>query len=107
MSDDFNTAKAFGIFFKYANEGKLSLKNSKNLEEFENVMGISGWRDIISENKKIEINQVEIESIISERNIAREKKDWVKADELRSKAEEMGVTLVDHGKNTEWTIKNQ
>ena len=23
------------------------LKNSKNLEEFENVMGISGWRDIV------------------------------------------------------------
>ena len=86
---------------------EFSLNNSKNLEEFENVMGITGWRDIISENKKIEINQVEIESIISERNIAREKKDWVKADELRSKAEEMGVTLVDHGKNTEWTIKNQ
>ena len=32
MSDDFNTAKAFGIFFKYANEGKLSLKNSKTLK---------------------------------------------------------------------------
>ena len=107
MSDDFNTAKAFGIFFKYANEGKLSLNNSKNLEEFENVMGISGWRDIISENKNIEINQIEIESIISERNIARERKDWAKADELRSKAEEMGVALIDHGKNTEWTIKNQ
>tara|TARA_Y100001970_G_C14259777_1_gene879103 strand:- start:22377 stop:23720 length:1344 start_codon:yes stop_codon:yes gene_type:complete len=103
MLDDFNTAKAFGYYFKYINDGKLSDKSEIELKEFEETMGVYGWRDEILASDEIEIvNKDEIEKIILERNKARENKEWEKADLLREKAEKMGIKLVDNQNGTTW-----
>lgn len=103
MLDDFNTAKAFGYYFKLINDQKLSNDSTHELNRFEETMGIRGWRDDIidSENSNI-VDKKIIEEIISERNIARKNKDWEKADKLRKEAEELGVKLIDNGDVTTW-----
>ena len=104
MLDDFNTAKAFGYYFKYINESLLTLSNLSFIEEFENNMGIVGWRDEITNEDPLstELDEDKIESLISDRNKAREQKDWGKADELRIKAEQLGIKLIDTKNGTDW-----
>jgi cysteinyl-tRNA synthetase len=103
MLDDFNTAKAFGFYFKFINDGKLSNQNESEMNEFEQVMGISGWRDeIIEDNKENSLDADLIEKIILERDKARGEKNWKKADQLRKDAESKGVRLLDDEKGTTW-----
>ena len=103
MLDDFNTAKALGYYFKFINDGKLSSKSTVELDEFEETMGISGWRNDISDSMdRKSINKEEIEELIIERNKARSDKDWSKADELRERAKELGVKLLDNDEGTTW-----
>ena len=104
MLDDFNTAKAFGYYFKYINEGLLSLKDNEFIEEFEKTMGIFGWRNQFVENQTstIKPNQEEIALLIADRNRARNEKDWKKADELRLEAEKLGIKLIDSKDGTSW-----
>ena len=104
MLDDFNTAKAFGYYFKYINEGLLSLKDNEFIEEFEKTMGIFGWRNQFVENQTstIKPNEEEIALLIADRNRARNEKDWKKADELRLEAEKLGIKLIDSKDGTSW-----
>ena len=103
MLDDFNTAKAFGYYFKFINDGNLSDKSSLDLEEFEQTMGIYGWRnEVFQTNEKEKIDKNKIEKIILERNKAREDKDWEKADLLREEAEKLGIKLIDNQNGTRW-----
>ena len=104
MLDDFNTAKAFGYYFKYINEGLLSLKDNEFIEEFEKTMGIFGWRNQFVENQtsNIKPNEEEIALLIADRNRARNEKDWEKADELRLEAEKLGIKLIDSKDGTSW-----
>ena len=103
MLDDFNTAKALGYYFKFINDGKLSSKSTVELDEFEETMGISGWRNDISDSMdRKSINKEEIEELIIRRNKARSDKDWSKADELRERAKELGVRLLDNDEGTTW-----
>ena len=104
MLDDFNTAKAFGYYFKYINEGLLSLKDNEFIEEFEKTMGIFGWRNQFVENQTstIKPNEEEIALLKADRNRARNEKDWEKADELRLEAEKLGIKLIDSKDGTSW-----
>tara|TARA_Y100000588_G_scaffold375842_1_gene452759 strand:- start:114 stop:1481 length:1368 start_codon:yes stop_codon:yes gene_type:complete len=104
MLDDFNTAKAFGYYFKYINEGLLSLEDNEFIEEFEKTMGIFGWRNQFVENQTstIKPNEEEIALLIADRNRARNEKDWEKADELRLEAEKLGIKLIDSKDGTSW-----
>ena len=104
MLDDFNTAEAFGYYFKYINEGLLSLKDNEFIEEFEKTMGIFGWRNQFVENQTstIKPNEEEIALLIADRNRARNEKDWEKADELRLEAEKLGIKLIDSKDGTSW-----
>ena len=44
----------------------------------------------------------EIDALIKEREEAREKKNWSKADQIRSKLKEMGIEVVDGPDKTLW-----
>jgi cysteinyl-tRNA synthetase len=103
MLDDFNTAKAFGYYFKFINNGSLSPETDSEVSEFEETMGIRGWRDENIQSKKDTIvDEVKIKQIIFERDRARKDKNWIKADELRYEAEELGVKLLDKEGKTTW-----
>ncbi len=108
MLDDFNTAQAIGYYFKYINEGILTISNLDLIEEFEETIGIDGWRDEISnvinlqKSSNRDFNEEQIQKIILERASAREAKDWEKADTLRSEAKKLGIRLIDNEDGTSW-----
>ena len=85
-----------------------TLKSNKitqgsKIKEFEEVMGIYGWRNEINEDDKSKsFDNAKIEEIIKERNKARKEKDWDKADKLRELAESYGIKLLDNEKGTTW-----
>ncbi len=111
MRDDFNSAKAFGYYFKYINERALTKSNIDLIEEFEITMGIFGWRNEINDDTSSEesfeqkFDQERIQKIILERNMARQIKNWKKADDLRLQAEELGIELIDTKNGTSWKRK--
>ena len=108
MLDDFNSAKAFGYYFKYINEGTLTKSDIDLIEEFETTMGIFGWRDEINDDISSqepfdkEFDEEKIQKIILERDNARQIKDWKKADNLRLEAEKLGIKLKDTKDGTNW-----
>ena len=108
MLDDFNTAQAIGYYFKYINEGILTISNLDLIEEFEETIGIDGWRDEINNSINLQkssnrnFNEEQIQKIILERASARNAKDWEKADILRSEAKKLGIRLIDNEDGTSW-----
>ena len=108
MLDDFNTAQAIGYYFKYINEGILTISNLDLIEEFEETIGIDGWRDEINNSINLQkssnrnFNEEQIQKIILERARARDAKDWEKADILRSEAKKLGIRLIDNEDGTSW-----
>jgi len=106
MLDDFNTAKAFGIFFKCVNDGEININNIDEIKEFENVMGINGWMNLLAIKEESKGDEI-IREIIDKRNLARKEKNWKLADELRDKAEKLGFILVDKKDSTTWEPKDR
>jgi cysteinyl-tRNA synthetase len=47
-------------------------------------------------------SDVQIDALIKERNNARARKDWKKADEIRAKLSAMGIQLEDTAEGTRW-----
>jgi cysteinyl-tRNA synthetase len=112
MEDDFNTARALGYMFDFVNKvNKVMAERSPNLsfllaaERALTGMGsISGFvkgRAV----EKARIDEFQIEMLIDERNIARRKRDWEKADEIRSDLEKIGVVLEDTPVGTRWKYR--
>lgn len=63
------------------------------LDEIRDLLGITLHRDDITDEQK---------SLITEREQARESKDWAKSDELRDKLAEQGVAVRDTPNGTVW-----
>jgi len=108
MHDDFNTAKAIGIFFKYINDGKINPSNINQVKNFEQVMGITNWTSILEHDSETSnIDSSFINNLISKRNEARKNKNWELADELRNEAEQKGFILIDEKEQTLWKTKDR
>ena len=105
MDDDVNTADAVSVVFdlvKFANSeaaGEISREYAKALKEEILMLGdILGLRF----EKKEEVLDSEIEELIAERQAARKAKDFKKADEIRGRLLEMGITLLDTREGVKW-----
>src|SRR3989344_90948 len=100
MNDDFNTPVAFSIIFNFINEvnKKGGGKKSYNLMlEFDKIFNI-----LTIKEKKI---SAEIKKLILEREKARKKKDFRKADEIRERLKKQGILLEDTEKGVKWKTK--
>ena len=108
MDDDLNTADAIAAIFDivYAANTTISAEHSnsikiidKILSEIKELGGVLGLFNKERENNADE----EIEELIKARTEARKNKDWAKADEIRNKLSEMGITLKDTPAGVQWT----
>ena len=124
MDDDFNTARAIGYLFdairllnaslsgKTAEASPAVLEQAeKGLREIGAVLGLfreepEGYLRLDREREaaKRGLAVVEIEALIAERRVAREAKDWQRADEIRKSLAVQGVILQDSPTATTWTI---
>ncbi len=107
MNDDFNTREGIAELFQLArisnnyDGSELDSDLLKSLvDTFEtygsNVLGLFS-SEIIDDGL-----EGKIESLISERNSAREAKDWSKSDSIRDKLHSMGIEIQDTPDGTKW-----
>ncbi len=105
MDDDFNTADAIAAIFelvKYLNT-HASAENSraylkKCLERLKTLCDILG----LVVDKKTELLDADIETLIAERQQARKEKNFARADEIRAELLEKGIVLEDTREGVKW-----
>ena len=107
MSTDLNTSLALGSIFELSksinqsyNQNMNINKSQKTLLDLLNILGI----DIKSEsiNPKQDIDTLNIEKLIRDRDEFREKKNYAKADEIRDQLDAMGISIYDSEDGTKW-----
>ncbi|SNQ62334.1 cysteine--tRNA ligase [Candidatus Methanoperedens nitratireducens] len=109
MDNDLNTPGAFAAIFGMVGEVNtaiekedLSAGNAKAVYElmlkFDSVLGV------LTLKEKGELPG-EIETLIGEREKARNRKDFKQADEIRKKLEDMGIVLEDTKEGVRWRKK--
>ena len=101
LADDLNTPLVFTKLHRLASMGKLSelLGTARFLGLLLTDKGTDGSYSILSEYQKIQV-----ENLIAERLEAKEKKDFIKADLIRKKLEDVSITIMDQTDGTKWSI---
>jgi len=121
MDDDLNTAGAIGLIFEKVKEmnrildayqarpDDSALTLLKN--ERENLIKAARVLGLLEDNPEVffgkisqtpDIDPEEVEKMIRERSEARARKDWVMADSIRDRLQEMGIVLEDSPQGTIW-----
>jgi len=106
MENDVNTPLALTHFFKIISlVNKQIDEDSFSKDDLEaarkTIHELGEFFQIIPEIKK-EKPPIEVEKLIREREEARKKKDWKKADEIREKIRELGYALEDTVEGVRW-----
>jgi len=113
LKDDFNSPKLISFLHKILDKLNKSLLNDKNesksmanlLISSGSVMGLfksnpdEYFKFLSSEAL---ITEEEIEDLITQRNLARNEKDFMKSDKIRDDLKAKGITLEDVGEKTTW-----
>jgi cysteinyl-tRNA synthetase len=124
MDDDFNTAVALAALFELGHDLNRLLQNPtpnapqvihKGREAFAvagEVLGIFQEdpqafleAERVRKTEKLTLTPEEIEKLITERNEARNKKNWARADEIRDHLASQGIILEDTSKGTTWRVQ--
>ncbi len=58
------------------------------MELMENILGIVPWQEVATEDKRVRL-------LVEEREKARQRKDWAKADALREEIKSLGYVVED------------
>jgi cysteinyl-tRNA synthetase len=124
MDDDLNTVSAIGLLFEKVRElNKLLEPGPDSAGEFPRQRLDDGRRALIRAARVLgllhedpkaffsrlaegsqAVDPAEVERLIQERASARSAKDWARADAIRNRLKEMGVTLEDGPKGTTWRM---
>ena len=112
LCDDLNTPKALSELSRLCK--KLKSENDTNkISELKSKIISSGqligllqesFSDLLRPSLDDQENQ-KINALILDRKHARKNKDYKKADEIRSKLDELGITLEDNNDQTSWRKK--
>jgi len=129
MDDDFNTALVVGDVFEAlrmtnrylddSQKGALSeeamesiLASKEAITRIGSVLGVFNNEPeaYFSQKEKGHLEKTavtteEIEKLISERNEARETRDFARADEIRAALDDKGIALEDTPQGTKWKVK--
>ncbi len=112
MDDDFNSPVALAVLFDMAHEVNR-LKEQNQIQEASTIASVlkrlGGIFQILQENPEeflrgdtSDQETASIESLISERNMARASKNFARADEIRKELLSMGIVIEDGSAGTTW-----
>ena len=113
MDDDFNTAEVLPILFDLAKEvNRYKEKDSKKAQEYASELSyLAASLGLLNQNPETFLrggddadgmSADEIDTLIMQRNQARDNKDWAESDRIRDVLKEQGIVLEDAGGNTTW-----
>ncbi|MFH1546911.1 MAG: cysteine--tRNA ligase [bacterium] len=103
LEDDLNTPLALSVVWEMMKDEDLIYENKlATILDFDKVFGL---RLDDSEIKVDSDLKQKVEKLVKEREEAREKKEWDKADSVRDELVKMGVEIEDTPEGTKWTIK--
>ena len=119
MDDDFNTAKAIAVLFDATKEANRLQKKADTLAaaksyrdtivRYANLIGLL-CDDPAEYFKKLpgvlDVDRVQVENLIAQREEARRKKDFAHADQIRDDLQKMNVVLEDSPGGTTWRLKS-
>ncbi len=117
MNDDLNTSVALSVMFELVRLAQKLLEDSRTTQGTLNLVDVLFDRlggdclGIVKEEYQQtgpaddELMDKLVNVLIEQRNEARKNKDFTKADELRTKLDEMGILLEDKPDMTTWRMK--
>jgi cysteinyl-tRNA synthetase len=116
MDDDFNTPEAFSVLFDMAREvNRLKSENSAaadamaaHMRKLSGILGLleQAPEQFLQSGAQADNGEAaEIESLIKQRNDARQTKNWAAADAARDRLNDMGIILEDGPQGTTWRRK--
>lgn len=125
MDDDFNTAALIGLIYERVNEANRLMDRASREgvnDRFKRTLPLMrrGFVEVGSflglfyrspewyfeeKRSRLSIPEEEIERMIREREEARKRKDWKRADEIRAELFKKGIILEDTPKGTVWRVK--
>ena len=101
MDNNLNTSLALTSVYNVLKSNMNDYTKLKLINEFDEVLSL----DLSKEDKKeITVDTSVIENLINERNIAKQNKDYAKADEIRNKLLDMGIMLKDTREGTTYEV---
>ena len=113
LKDDFNSPKLISFLHKILDKlNKSFLKNKNESKSIADLLISSGSVMGLFQSKPDEyfkfissevlITEEEIEDLITERNLARNQKDFIRSDKIRDDLKAKGINLEDVGEKTIW-----
>jgi len=116
MDDDFNTAEVLSLLHDVAKQLNIATKNKtgdintlgSTLKYLAGLLGLltqdaeSFLKGKVKSDSNEGFSETEIEQLINDRIMAKENKDWIKADEIRIELQEQGIILEDNSTGTSW-----
>jgi cysteinyl-tRNA synthetase len=111
MNDDFNTPEALAVLFELSkevnklrnNEPAQAVQLGNELRRLGGIMGLLQLEPEVFFQRQLEtLSAQEIEHLIVERQAARSRRDWGKADQIREQLQTKGIILEDTAQGTSW-----
>ena len=105
ISDDLNMPNAFTVLNDVLKDDELNpLEKITLAEDFDRVFSL----DLLKE-EVVDISGIDeklVNELLDERNDARNRKDWAKADEIRDRLNELNIEIVDSKEGASWKLKD-
>ena len=114
MDDDLNSAEALAALFVFVNRTNSELDAADGISEGDltaarealaSMDQVLGLLAVAREGRQVDEDvEAWVESLIGERNAARESRDFQRADAIRDELAEKGIVLEDSAAGTRWKI---
>lgn len=102
LNNNLNTANTITLIYNILKDDSINDKTKLELiKEFDKVLSLDLTKEEVMEELT---NKEEIESLINERNIAKQNKDYTKADEIRNRLLDMGIMIKDTREGTIYEV---
>jgi len=105
MDEDLNISQALAAFFEFTRQVNRLIDAHglapSDREKIEKVLARINSVLMVMDLEEVESNR-QIEELLIDRSKAREMRDWAKADAIREKLRELGITVTDTPDGTTW-----
>ena len=101
MDNNLNTSLALTCIYDILKSEMNDYTKYKLISEFDEVLSLDLTK---ADEVKVSIDEEEINKLINERNLAKQNKDYAKADAIRNKLLDMGILLKDTREGTTYEI---